>query len=318
MKRNPRIVFMGTPEFAVASLKKLIENNYNIAGVITAPDKPAGRGKKLRESAVKQFAKQYGLPVLQPVNLKSEEFNRQLKALKPDLQIVVAFRMLPEIVWRLPEFGTFNLHASLLPDYRGAAPINWAIINGETETGVTTFFIDEKIDTGQIILQEKVPIAQEDNASSLHDKLMEVGSNLVLKTVDLIVENKVKTTAQPERDLPKKAPKLNSENTRINWNDKAENIHNLIRGLSYYPGAWTQIGLQNDETKKLFIYKSRFENTGQNEPVGTIIAGKKDMKIAVKDGYIYPEIVKLQGKKMMDIGSFLNGVKNNTSLKLNF
>ncbi len=318
MKQNPRIVFMGTPEFAVASLKKLIENNYNIAGVITAPDKPAGRGKKLRESAVKQFAKQYGLPVLQPVNLKSEEFNRQLKALKPDLQIVVAFRMLPEIVWRLPKLGTFNLHASLLPDYRGAAPVNWAIINGETETGVTTFFIDDKIDTGEIILQKKVAITPDDNASALHDKLMEVGSNLVLKTVDLIAEGNVKTVAQPKIDLPKKAPKLNPENTRINWNNTAENIHNLIRGLSFYPGAWTQITLQNGEPRKFIIYKSRFENTHHNEPVGTVIAGKKDMKIAVKDGYIYPELVKLQGKKMMDIASFLNGIRDKKSIKLIF
>ena len=316
MKQNPRIVFMGTPEFAVATLQKLIENNYNVVGVVTAPDKPAGRGKKLRESAVKQFAKQYDLPVLQPVKLKSEEFNKQLRALKPDLQIVVAFRMLPEIVWRLPKLGTFNLHASLLPDYRGAAPINWAVINGETETGVTTFFIDDKIDTGEIILQETVPIAPDDNASSLHDKLMQTGSDLVLKTVDLIAKGNVKTVAQPKIDLPKKAPKLNAGNTRIDWCNTAENIHNLIRGLSYYPGAWTQISMHGDEPKKLIIYKSRFENAKHNEPTGKITTGKKEMKIAVKDGYIYPEIVKLQGKKMMDIVSFLNGVRDKDTLRL--
>ncbi len=318
MTQQPRIVFMGTPEFAVATLQKLIENNYNVVGVITAPDKPAGRGKKLRKSAVKLFAEQHGLPVLQPTNLKSDEFNKQLQALNPDLQIVVAFRMLPEVVWRLPKLGTLNLHASLLPDYRGAAPINWAIINGETETGVTTFFIDDKIDTGEIILQETVPIASDDNASSLHDKLMQTGSDLVLKTVDLIATGKVKTVAQPKIDLPKKAPKLHADNTKINWQDMVENIHNLIRGLSYYPGAWTQIGLQDDEPKKLIIYKSRFENAEHNEPVGNITAGKKEMKIAVKDGYIYPETVKLQGKKMMDIVSFLNGVRDKNSLRLIF
>ncbi len=316
MKQNPRIVFMGTPEFAVATLQKLIENNYNVVGVVTAPDKPAGRGKKLRKSAVKLFAEQHGLPVLQPTNLKSDEFNKQLQALKPDLQIVVAFRMLPEKVWRLPKLGTFNLHASLLPDYRGAAPINWAVINGETQTGVTTFFIDEKIDTGKIILQEKVAIKPEYNASLLHDKLMETGSELVLITVDLIAKGKVKTVAQPKIDLPKKAPKLNADNTRIDWCNTAENIHNLIRGLSYYPGAWTQISLHDDEPKKLMIYKSRFENAKHSEPTGKITAGKKEMKIAVRDGFIYPEIVKLQGKKMMDIVSFLNGVRDKKLLKL--
>ena len=317
MMQKPRIIFMGTPEFAVASLQKLLENDYNVVGVVTAPDKPAGRGKKLRESAVKKFAKQHDLPVFQPVKLKSEEFNMQLQALHPDLQIVVAFRMLPEMVWRLPKLGTFNLHASLLPDYRGAAPINWAIINGETETGVTTFFIDEKIDTGEIILQEKVLIAPDDNASSLHDKLMQTGSDLVLKTVDLILKNDVKTVAQPKVDLPKKAPKLNTVNTCIDWTNTAENIHNLIRGLSYYPGAWTQISLQKDEFKKLIIYKSRFENIKHNEQAGSISFGKKEMKIAVKDGYIYPEIVKLQGKKMMDIVSFLNGIRDKSLLKIN-
>jgi methionyl-tRNA formyltransferase len=251
MTQKPRIVFMGTPEFAVATLKELVDNQYNVVGVITAPDKPAGRGKKLRKSAVKQYAESVGLPVLQPTNLKSEDFNKALQALQPDLQIVVAFRMLPQVVWQLPKLGTFNLHASLLPDYRGAAPINWAIINGETETGVTTFFIDDKIDTGEIILQEKVEISPEDNASSLHDKLMTTGSHLVLKTVDLITNNQVKTKAQPKIDLPKKAPKLNKDNTKINWSAGGEQIHNLIRGLSMYPGAWTELQINDDAPQKL-------------------------------------------------------------------
>ena len=316
MTQQPRIVFMGTPEFAVATLQKLIDKNYNVVGVITAPDKPAGRGKKLRKSAVKLFAEQQDLPVLQPTNLKSDEFNKQLQALNPDLQIVVAFRMLPEKVWRLPKLGTFNLHASLLPDYRGAAPINWAIINDETETGVTTFFIDDKIDTGEIILQEKLPIAPDDNASSLHDKLMQTGSDLVLKTVDLIAKGNVITQPQPKVDVPKKAPKLHADNTKINWQDSSKNIHNLIRGLSYYPGAWTTIKIQDNDPKKLIIYKSRFENAKHNERIGNITAGKKELKIAVKDGFIYPEIVKLQGKKTIDVVSFLNGVRDKNALQL--
>ncbi len=317
MSKKPRIVFMGTPEFAVAHLKKLIENDYPVVGVVTSPDKPAGRGKKLRESAVKQYAKTLNIPILQPKNLKSEDFNRELKALKPDLQIVVAFRMLPEIVWRLPQLGTFNLHASLLPDYRGAAPINWAIINGETKTGVTTFFIDKKIDTGEIILQKEVEILPADNASSLHDKLMLAGSELVLQTVDLISKGKVNTVAQPKIDLIKKAPKLHPENTKINWKLPAENIHNFIRGLAMYPGAWTMLSLKNEDIpKKFIIYKSRFEKNKHNYPSGKIFTGKKELKIAVADGYIYPEIVKLQGKKQMDIISFLNGIKDKNTLSI--
>ncbi len=316
MSQKPRIVFMGTPEFAVATLKKLVENDYPVVGVVTAVDKPAGRGKKLRESAVKKYAQSVGIPVLQPTNLKSESFNKELQALQPDLQIVVAFRMLPEIVWRLPKLGTFNLHASLLPDYRGAAPINWAIINGEKETGVTTFFIDDKIDTGAIILQEKVPVEPEDNASTLHDKLMAKGSDLVLKTVDLIEKGNLKTQPQPKTDLVKKAPKLNKDNTRIDWSKSAESIHNLIRGLAFYPGAWSQICMQDKEPQKIIIYKSDFVHDKHQHPTGKVFADKKMMKIAVPDGYIYPQIVKLQGKKQMDIQSFLNGIRDKNKLQM--
>ncbi len=316
MNNKPRIVFMGTPEFAVAHLKKLIDNNYHVVGVVTAVDKPAGRGKKIKESAVKKYATSIGLPVLQPKNLKSEDFLQQLKNLQPDLQIVVAFRMLPKSVWSLPPMGTFNLHASLLPDYRGAAPIHWTIINGEKETGVTTFFIDEKIDTGAIILQEKVPVFSDDNAGNLHDRLMEKGSELVLKTVDLIVKGKVVTTPQPNVDLPKKAPKLKPENTRINWSQPAEKIHNFIRGLSPHPGAWTELILNDGQVRKFFIYQSHFDTNKTEAKPGTIYAEKKIMKIAAADGHIYPEIVKLQGKKQMNIVSFLNGIKNKNKIKI--
>ncbi len=309
MTQKPRIVFMGTPEFAVASLKKLIDNHYPIAGVITAPDKPAGRGKKLRESAVKKFAKQHNLPILQPENLKDEQFVAQLKALNPELQVVVAFRMLPKVVWKIPRLGTFNLHASLLPNYRGAAPINWVLINGENETGVTTFFIDDKIDTGAIILQEKTSISFQDNASSLHDKLMLLGSDLVLSTVELIAQKKINPQPQTNRTDLKKAPKLNADNTRIDWYKPAQTIYNHIRGLSEYPGAWTLLKIDKDEPKKWFIYKSHFEEVNHSEPVGHIKLNKKHLKIAVKDGYIFPETIKLQGKKQMDISAFLNGLR---------
>jgi len=309
MGKKPRIVFMGTPEFAVENLKKLIANDYNVVGVITAPDKPAGRGKKIRKSAVKIYAETLNIPILQPTNLKSEAFNEQLQTLEPDLQIIVAFRMLPEIVWRLPKLGTFNLHASLLPDYRGAAPINWAIINGETKTGVTTFFIDDKIDTGAIILQKECVIDADDNVFALHDKLIEIGSDLILETIDLITNGSVVTKPQPKVALPKKAPKLNNTNTKIKWSLQAENVHNLVRGLSEYPGAWTLLKISDDEAKKFIIYKSTFQLSEHQYAAGTVIAEKKKMFIATNDGYILPEIVKLQGKKQMDIVSFLNGVR---------
>jgi methionyl-tRNA formyltransferase len=316
MLKKPRIVFMGTPDFAVRSLEKIIENGYDVVGVVTAADKPAGRGKKIQKSAVKKFAEEKGLKILQPQNLKSKEFIEELKSLKPDIQVVVAFRMLPEVVWKLPGYGTFNLHASLLPDYRGAAPINWAIINGENTTGVTTFFIDEKIDTGEIILQKEVKIDPEENASSLHDKLMDTGAELVIKTIELIASRDIKTKPQSHVESPKKAPKLNKENTRIYWNEKGNKIYNLIRGLSMYPGAWTELSI--DQTpKKLFIYKSRFEPADHPYQPGQVIVDKKQMKIAVKDGFILPEIIKLQGKKMMDIKSFLNGLKNKENISLN-
>jgi len=301
-----RIVFMGTPEFAVTILKTLVENNYHIAGVITAPDKPAGRGRKLHESAVKTYAKSQGLHIMQPTNLKNDTFIEELKSLKANLQIVVAFRMLPQVVWQLPEHGTFNLHASLLPDYRGAAPINWAIINGESKTGVSTFFIDEKIDTGEIILQEAIEINAKEDAGSLHDKLMHAGSQLVLDTVKLIETNKVKTIAQTQEVETKTAYKLHRDNSKINWKDSSTNIYNKIRGLSPYPAAWTY--LQNgDDTLEIKIYASEIENEAHGFSIGHIVSSKKELKVAVKEGYINIKEIKLPGKRKMDVKSLLNG-----------
>ena len=315
MKKKPRIIFMGTPEFAVKSLEKILENNYEVAAVVTAQDKPAGRGKKITKSAVKKFAEEKGLKVLQPSNLKSEEFINELKQLKPDVQVVVAFRMLPEQVWKLPPLGTFNLHASLLPDYRGAAPINWALINGEQKTGVTTFFIDDKIDTGEIILQKEIPVNKDENASSLHDRLMETGASLVVETLGSIFKGKANPVPQPQKENPKKAPKLNKENTRINLNDTGKNIVNFIRGLSMHPGAWTLMQ-SNGKENKLFIYKAGFEPAKHTLQPGETQFSKKEMKVAVKDGFLLPQMVKLQGKKMMDIRSFLNGLKNKETIRL--
>ncbi|MDG1729274.1 MAG: methionyl-tRNA formyltransferase [Algibacter sp.] len=309
------IVFMGTPDFAVATLKILVEHNYNIVGVITAPDKPAGRGRKLNESAVKKYAQSKKLTILQPTNLKNESFLEELKALGANLQIVVAFRMLPKVVWQMPEYGTFNLHASLLPNYRGAAPINWAVINGETKTGVSTFFIDEKIDTGDMIFQKEIDIESHENAGSLHDKLMDSGSELVLKTVHAIEHNKVKTIPQKDTKNIKTAYKLNKDNCKINWKDSIDNIYNHIRGLSPYPAAWCT--LINDEEKldvKIYKAEKEFENHAFDS--GTIIASKKDLKVAVAEGYLIIKEIKLPGKRAMDIKSLLNGYTFSNNAKM--
>ena len=313
--KNLKIVFMGTPDFAVTILKSLIENNYNIVGVITAPDKPAGRGRKLNESAVKSYAKTQNLNILQPTNLKDENFLKTLKSLDANLQIVVAFRMLPKAVWDMPKYGTFNLHASLLPNYRGAAPINWAIMNGETKTGVSTFFIDEKIDTGEMILQESIEISPEENAGSLHDKLMNLGSELVLKTVKLIENGPVATIPQTNPENIKTAHKLNKDNCKIDWNDSLDNIYNKIRGLSPYPGAWCSL-MNGDELLKVKIYKCTKEISEHNHTVGTIIFSKKELKVAAKKGYIVVEEMQLPGKRNMDIKSLLNGYNFNDASKM--
>lgn len=304
--KDLRIVFMGTPDFAVATLKALLEHNYNVVGVITAPDKPAGRGQKLNASAVKNYAASQNLSVLQPTNLKNEDFLNELKQLHANLQIVVAFRMLPKVVWQIPEYGTFNLHASLLPNYRGAAPINWAIINGEAKTGVSTFFIDEKIDTGDMILQESIEINPEENAGSLHDKLMFIGSKLVLKTVALIKKGHVKTMPQAESSNIKTAYKLDRDTCKINWNDSLDTIYNLIRGLSPYPAAWCTL-INGNDALDVKIYIAEKEQIPHNNAIGTIISTKKELKVAVLNGYIIIKEIKLPGKRAMDIKSLLNG-----------
>ncbi|MBT7815382.1 MAG: methionyl-tRNA formyltransferase [Polaribacter sp.] len=296
---------MGTPDFAVTILKHLVENHYNIVGVITAADKPAGRGRKLNESAVKKYALSKEITILQPTNLKNQGFQQELENLKADLQIVVAFRMLPKAVWKMPKLGTFNLHASLLPSYRGAAPIHWAIINGETKTGVTTFFIDDKIDTGEIILQKEISIDNDETVGSLHDKLMFLGADLVTKTVDLISEGNVTTKKQPELE-EKSAPKLNPENTKINWTHSLDTIYNQIRGLNPFPAAWTSIK-NNDEEITAKIYAVRKEIQEHKLNTGKIIASKKELKVAIKDGFLIIDEIKISGKKKMDAKSLLNG-----------
>lgn len=312
--KNLRIVFMGTPEFAVSILDHLIENKYNVVAVITAPDKPAGRGRKINESAVKKYALKNKISILQPSNLKDKDFIDELEELNADLQVVVAFRMLPKVVWNMPKFGTFNLHASLLPEYRGAAPIHWAIINGEEKTGVTTFFIDDKIDTGEIILQEETKINISETVGSLHDRLMLLGANLVAKTIDIISEGKTITKAQPEREL-KSAPKLNSDNTKINWAKSIDDIYNQIRGLNPFPSAWTNIS-NNGEVIKCQLYTIEKIYEQHKFDIGSVLSSNKEIKIAVESGFINIKELKLSGKRKMDSKSLLNGYSFNEDAKV--
>ena len=310
-----RVVYMGTPDFAVPPLETLIKAGYTVVAVITAPDKPAGRGKKIRVSAVKQFVLHLDqdLPILQPANLKDPAFVKVLRDLEPDLQIVVAFRMLPEIVWRIPRSGTFNLHASLLPQYRGAAPINHAIINGETETGVTTFMIDEKIDTGKILLQENTAIGDMETAGELHDRLMALGAKLVLETVTLINEGNLKAHSQEsffnrEEEL-RNAPKIHKEHCRISWDQPGREVNNLIRGLSPYPAAFTT--LEKSAGKKILckVFSATFKVTDHHESPGSIRTdGKKTLEVAVKDGFIQIHSIQQEGKRRMDVRDFLAGI----------
>ncbi|MEY8870258.1 methionyl-tRNA formyltransferase [Gaetbulibacter sp. PBL-D1] len=315
MTEKLRIVFMGTPDFAVATLKTLVEHNYNIVGVITAPDKPAGRGRKLNESAVKVYAQSQNLNVMQPTNLKSEAFLDELKALDANLQIVVAFRMLPEVVWSMPKYGTFNLHASLLPNYRGAAPIHWAIINGETKTGVTTFFIDEKIDTGAMILQKETTISPNETVGQLHDKLMSIGSELVIDTVKQIENNEVTTTIQPKNDNLKTAYKLNKDNCKIDWTMPLDAIYNKIRGLNPFPSAWSFLE-NNGETVSVKIFEVEKEHTVHSNTFGSLKIDHNSLKVSVKDGYIIIKEIQLPGKRKMDVKSLINGYSFNDDAKV--
>ncbi|CAN5323923.1 methionyl-tRNA formyltransferase [soil metagenome] len=280
-----RIVFMGTPEFAVASLDILVKNGFDVVGVVTATDKPAGRGNQLQQSAVKKYALEHGLRVLQPEKLKAPGFLEELTALKPDLQVVVAFRMLPEAVWSLPPLGTINLHGSLLPAYRGAAPINWAVINGETKTGVTTFFLQHEIDTGSIIHQADLPIGNTDTAGEVHDRMMALGAEVMLQTVKEIQEGTAKGTPQDMSGNYPHAPKIFREDCKIDWNKSVDEIYNHIRGLSPYPAAWTEL-----DGKTLKIFKALKETTPYTIPPGTMETdGKTHMRFATPDGYIYAE-----------------------------
>ncbi|REG94636.1 methionyl-tRNA formyltransferase [Algoriphagus antarcticus] len=306
MNKNLRIIYMGTPEFAVAGLELLVENGWNIVAVITAPDKPKGRGQKLIPSPVKEAALKLDLNILQPTNLKSPEFQEELRALKADLQIVVAFRMLPESVWDMPPLGTFNLHASLLPNYRGAAPINWAIINGEKETGVTTFFLRHEIDTGSIIYQEKVEILNEDDLGTVYEKLMNTGSKLVLKTVEDIAQDKVQAFSQDESKAIHHAPKIFKETCEIDWSKSAESIHNLVRGLSPYPAAWTTF-----DDKICKIYKTNFlPNQKTSKAIGELDTDNKSyIKLQTGEGVLEILELQLEGKKRMKVDDLLRGFK---------
>ena len=300
-----KVVFMGTPDFAVASLKAIHKSKHQIVGVVTATDKPSGRGKKLNSSAVKKYAQENGLTLFQPENLKKDSFKNELTRLNADIFIVVAFRMLPKTIWEIPNYGTINLHGSLLPHYRGAAPINWAVINGESHTGVTTFIIDEKIDTGEILLQEKIKINDGDNAGIIHDKLMTLGAQLILKTIDGFNENKLIPRTQISSDKTlKTAYKLNRENTKINWSESSQKIRQLVLGLSPYPSAWTTL-ISNDKTYNFKIFDADINSKKLNP--GSIEINKNQFLVGTSDGSIELKIVQLEGKKRMDTASLING-----------
>jgi methionyl-tRNA formyltransferase len=306
MKKKLRIIFMGTPEFSVPSLEILIENGWNVVAVITAPDKPKGRGQKLIPSPVKECALKHSIPVLQPSNLKSLDFFKELKSYHAEVQVVVAFRMLPESVWSMPPLGTFNLHASLLPNYRGAAPINWAIINGEKETGVTTFFLKHEIDTGSIIFQEKEPIYPKDNVGTLYERLMLKGANLVLKTIEGLAKGNLSTKVQDESQAQHHAPKIFKETCEIDWNNNALAIHNLVRGLSPYPAAWT---LLDGKNCKIFVTEiDKKENQGL-KPGEFNSDGKSHLTFQTGKGSLKILELQLEGKKRMEIQEFLRGYK---------
>ncbi len=309
-----RIVFMGTPEFAVGILDTLIKNKYDVVGVITAADKPAGRGQKIKYSAVKDYALANNLTLLQPTNLKDEAFLSELKSLNANLQVVVAFRMLPEVVWKMPALGTFNLHASLLPQYRGAAPINWAIINGETKTGVTTFFIDDKIDTGAMILSKECPILANEDAGALHDKLMHLGQSTVIETLELIEKQEINTTLQVDAQDIQTAYKLNKDNCKIDFSKTGAEIHNLIRGLSPYPSAWCFIH-NNKEEWNVKIYEADFVMENHDFEIGQLIATKKELKIAVINGLLDIKSIQFPGKKRMKTHEILNGMTFESAAK---
>ncbi|MBP5502910.1 MAG: methionyl-tRNA formyltransferase [Bacteroidales bacterium] len=312
-KKDLRIIYMGTPEFAVAPLKALVDNGFNVVAVVTGEDKPQGRGRKIMPTPVKELAVSLGIPVLQPAKLKDETFQAELRSYNADLQVVVAFRMLPEAVWAMPKFGTFNLHTAILPQYRGAAPINWAVINGETKTGVTTFMLDHDIDTGRILLKKEIDILPEDNAGSVHDKLMEIGSQLVVDTVEMILSGNVKSVAQSDLIAPdtvlKPAPKIFKEDCRLDFSKNGISIKNLVRGLSPYPTAFTTIKVK-DKDMSLKVFAVDFEPSKGIAETGKLFTDNKTfIKISCADGYVQLLDIQLEGKKRMGVVDFLRGVK---------
>ncbi len=313
-KESLRIIFLGTPEFAVESLQRLCEGGYNVVAVITMPDKIAGRGHRLFQSPVKQFAVEHSIPVLQPTNLKDPQFVEELRDYKADLQIVIAFRMLPEVVWNMPPLGTFNLHASLLPDYRGAAPINWAVINGDTQTGVTTFFLKQEIDTGDVIQQEKILISDTDNVGIVHDKLMDLGAKMVIETVDAIIDDSVKPIPQSEIthiDNPRPAPKIFKETCKVDWDKSIQSIHNLVRGLSPYPAAWSTFVNDKGEEVAFKIFETSIPQNqfSTHKGNGELLSHDGLLYIKCDDGVIEIRSLQLAGKKRITGEEFLRGYK---------
>ena len=312
-KEDLRIVYMGTPDFAVEALRCLVEGGYNVVGVITMPDKPAGRGHKLQQSPVKQYALAHGLPLLQPEKLKDEAFLAQLRAWNADLQIVVAFRMLPEVVWTMPRLGTFNLHASLLPQYRGAAPINWAVINGDTETGVTTFFLKHEIDTGEVIRQERVPIADTDDAGTVHDRLMLLGGRVVTETVDAILAGTAASIPQEQMaaSVPlRPAPKIFKDTCRIDWSRPVKQVYDFVRGLSPYPAAWTELHQPGQEPVVLKVFETEKLPGHHDQPVGAVMTdGKTYLRVAAADGWVGIRSLQLPGKKRLHVDELLRGFR---------
>ena len=319
-KEDLRIIFMGTPEFAVESLKSLVEGGYNVVAVVTQPDKAVGRHQdQLQPSQVKQYAVEHNLPILQPVKMKDPEFVESLRAYKADLQVVVAFRMLPEIVWDMPRFGTFNVHAALLPQYRGAAPINWAIINGETETGVTTFFLDKDIDTGKIIMQKHFPIPDDEDVEYVYDGLMKLGAQAAMETIDMIVANEGNVDAieqsqfaGPECGELKAAPKIFKETCQIDWNKTAKEVHDFVRGLSPYPGTWTNMTEGEDKTSVLKIFKTTKTDIREDAKPGTVFKEKNSLNVMCADCRLEINELQMAGKKRMDAKAFLNGMRDKT------
>jgi methionyl-tRNA formyltransferase len=313
--KSLKVVFLGTPEFAKTSLEAIHQSHHEVVGVVTVADKASGRGQKINQSPVKVFAVENNIPVFQPEKLRNPEFLDELRKLDADVFVVVAFRMMPKVLFEMPKMGTFNLHASLLPDYRGAAPINYAVINGEEKSGATTFFINEKIDEGNILLQEEIPVLENENAGSLHDRLMEMGSKLVVKTLDGLAENSIVEKSQPEVEHPKNAFKIFKEDTRIDWTKNSKAVHQFILGMSPYPAAFTTLKI-GEEEKGLKIFGGKFELSNHGKPVGSLEISKNEFKIYTQDGVYFPLELQLEGKKRMNIKDFLNGFRNFEEIKM--